>query len=239
MHDPIAPGGQNSNGRLDRLSVIWRISGAFRWLRGDLCARVVHCAARIPAFRYLPRWVVIPFERGLIATRGDGLFDPEFYCLHNHDVGVTDADPFRHYLRYGWREGRAPNARFDDGHYRAQSGLHSKAPVSALAHYVALGQTGGLCPVPGIDLGALTQSNPDLAVARLHPYRRMVDGTLDTDDPHELDLFDIRAGLAILGPRRSLPATVDVIIPVYLGHAETMNAIWHVLKARTDAILEL
>ena len=239
MHEPSLTPSSTPSSSLDRHSLVWRLSGGLRWFIGDLCARVVHCASRIAAFRYLPRSIVIPFERGLIATRGEGLFDPDFYYLQNRDVSSIGADPFHHYLRHGWREGRAPNARFDDGHYRAQSGLHTAAPVSALAHYIALGQTGGLCPVPGIDLGALTQANPDLSVARLHPYRRMVDGSLDPDSPNQLDLREIRAGLAILGPRSTLPAEVDVIIPVYLGHPETLNSIWHVLKARNQTGVRL
>lgn len=216
----------------------WRAAALLQWLAADLCTRVIHCAARIPALRVLPRFCLIPIERALIGLRGQGLFDPEFYRLQNADVAQSGDDPFAHYLRHGWREGRAPNARFDDGHYRVQAALRSSAPVSALAHFVALGQTGGLCPVPGIDLGGLISSYPDLAVARMNPYRRILrEDALDCRAVP--DVATLRAELASLpAPGNAKPA-IDVIIPIYDGHAETLNTLLHVLRARTDAVMQI
>ncbi|MEM9140380.1 MAG: glycosyltransferase, partial [Pseudomonadota bacterium] len=217
----------------------WRIGVAARWLIGEAAARLVQSVARIPALRRTPRRLMIPVERALIRTRGAGLFDPDFYCLQNDDVAATGGAPFTHYLRHGWREGRAPNARFDDGHYRVQSGLGSDIAVSALAHFVAFGQTGGLCPVPGIDLGRLVHANPGLAVARIDPYRRLVSGGLPDTVAERPKLDDVLLGLESLdtGGRRpgaSVSADVDVVVPVFRGRAETLNTLWHVLKAKTD-----
>ncbi len=214
-------------------ALTWRLSTLARWIAADLSSRIIQCTARIPILHVLPRRLVIPFEGVLIRLKGDGLFDPDFYRLQNLDVARTGNDPFSHYLRHGWREGRAPNARFDDGHYRSQSGLRSQAPVSALAHYVALGKSGGLCPVPGIDLGALIRSYPDLAVARMDPYKRLV-GDLPDVGVSRLDLETIRADLAIIRPSQNAEPDVDVVIPVFHGHAETLNTILHVLKAKTE-----
>lgn len=219
-------------------ALIWRLSALARWIAADLSGRIIQCAARIPILQYVPRWFLIPFERTLISLRGSGLFDPEFYRVQNSDVASSGDDPFAHYLRHGWREGRAPNARFDDGHYRAQSGLRSRTPVSALAHYVALGKLSGLCPVPGVDLGALVKSYPELAIARMDPYQRMV-GDLPEVQVQNLNLEAIRSELATIGPRWSADPDLDVVIPVYHGHAETLNTILCVLKAKTEISLRL
>ncbi|MEM7056123.1 MAG: glycosyltransferase [Pseudomonadota bacterium] len=220
-------------------ALTWRLSALVRWIAADISGRIVQCAARIPILRVLPRSWIVPFEYALITLKGEGLFDADFYRLQNADVASRGQKAFSHYLRHGWREGRAPNARFDDGHYRAQSGLHSRARVSALAHYVALGQPGGLCPVPGIDLGTLIKSYPDLAIARMDPYRRMVGDDLHDLCAPQLVIADVRAELATIGPRRANNTEVDVVVPVYIGHAETLNTILHVLRAKTDVALRL
>ena len=46
-----------------------------------------------------------------------GLFDEKYYLLHNPDVRVADTDPLRHYINFGWREGRNPSAQFDTKFY--------------------------------------------------------------------------------------------------------------------------
>ena len=37
-----------------------------------------------------------------------GLFNADWYCAEYPDVVACGADPFTHYMQYGWREGRKP-----------------------------------------------------------------------------------------------------------------------------------
>lgn len=46
-----------------------------------------------------------------------GLFDREYYLSKNLDVMRVKVDPVRHYIEYGWREGRNPSAEFDTNYY--------------------------------------------------------------------------------------------------------------------------
>jgi len=225
--------------RAATISLGWRLTAAWRFVQADLAARAIQCVARIPALRRLPRRWVVLIERALIRLKGQGLFDPNFYRVQNPDVARALDDPFRHYLHHGWREGRAPNAHFDDGHYRAEAGLARTTPVSPLAHFLAFGRIVGLCPVPGIDLEALGQTNPALGVARLDPYRGLVGGQIDAAAEDRPDLDRVIAALARLRPRPKRTARVDVIVPVYDGRAETLNTLLHVLTARNRIALEV
>ena len=44
----------------------------------------------------------------------DRHFDAEWYKRVHKDVAVSGMDPLRHFVRYGFREGRAPNAAASD-----------------------------------------------------------------------------------------------------------------------------
>ncbi|MEM1299319.1 MAG: glycosyltransferase [Pseudomonadota bacterium] len=186
--------------------------------------------------RVLPRILVRPVERTLIGIRGADLFDREFYRAHHDDIRDADADPLGHYLRYGWREGRAVNPRFDDGHYRVESGLVRGAPVSALAHYLAFGRRQGLCPVPGVSLASHEASVPGIAVARMDPYRHLLGSPPAPSE--SLDEAEITFRLRRLTRPVGVPE-VAVVMPVYLGRLETLNAICHVLEAECTTHFEL
>ena len=43
-----------------------------------------------------------------------GLFDEEWYHRRYPDIAASGSDPYMHYMRIGWREGRSPAPGFDD-----------------------------------------------------------------------------------------------------------------------------
>ena len=47
-----------------------------------------------------------------------GLFDPEYYRKQYPDVAAAEIDPLTHYLNFGWKDDRRPNADFDPQRYR-------------------------------------------------------------------------------------------------------------------------
>jgi hypothetical protein len=63
------------------------------------------------------RWSLLPkkirMKRQMALLKRVGLFDAEWYRQHYHDVRESGMDPLRHYIEYGAREGREPNAKFE------------------------------------------------------------------------------------------------------------------------------
>lgn len=52
--------------------------------------------------------------RQMARVRRSGLFDAEWYKRVHKDVAASGMNPLRHYVRYGFREGRAPHAATSD-----------------------------------------------------------------------------------------------------------------------------
>ncbi|MEM7212042.1 MAG: glycosyltransferase [Pseudomonadota bacterium] len=222
------------------VALSWRVERAREIVARSVSVGVIHAASRVRALRGLPRWAVMWAERHLIRASGPKVFDPDFYLDRNPDVRDAGKDSLEHYLTYGWREARVPNPRFDDAYYRAEAGLAPKTPVSALAHFLAIGQRAGLAPAPDVDLGGWQQRNPDIAVARVDAYGHFLDREHQTKTitgpptvPASL------ARLDRLTVNRNSPALVDVVMPVFLGRAETLNAIACVLEASGRTGFEL
>ena len=45
------------------------------------------------------------------------LFDSEYYLSQNEDVKNAKMNPIKHYLKFGWKEGRKPSEKFDGNDY--------------------------------------------------------------------------------------------------------------------------
>ncbi|TVV75375.1 calcium-binding protein [Sphingomonas solaris] len=96
-------------------------------------------------------------------------FDRDYYLRENPDIAAAGVDPYRHYLDFGWREGRDPNAIFDVGYYLAASPDVAAARIDPLAHYLASGWREGRDPSVAFDTSDYRQANPDVAQAGLNP----------------------------------------------------------------------
>ncbi|MBY6240968.1 glycosyltransferase [Methylosinus sp. Sm6] len=74
-------------------------------------------------------------ERLLRAFLNEKRFFDEKYYLQTHpDVAKTRMNPFAHFMRHGWREGRNPSEAFDTLYYSATRDLLFE--TNALTHYV-------------------------------------------------------------------------------------------------------
>tara|TARA_B100000424_G_C22944956_1_gene502884 strand:- start:589 stop:2175 length:1587 start_codon:yes stop_codon:yes gene_type:complete len=69
-----------------------------------------------------------------------GLFDVEWYCNRYADVSNCSLSPLDHFLQYGWKEGRAPSAKFDPADYLAANPDVQQLGLSALEHYLKWGR---------------------------------------------------------------------------------------------------
>ncbi|HSB67413.1 MAG TPA: hypothetical protein VLD65_12610, partial [Anaerolineales bacterium] len=53
------------------------------------------------------------------AIKQSGLFDEYYYLRVNPDIRRADVDALKHYLKFGYKEGRNPSASFDTNYYLA------------------------------------------------------------------------------------------------------------------------
>ena len=72
-----------------------------------------------------------------------GLFDVKWYLMKNPDVKKAQVDPVRHYLEFGWAEGRNPSLRFDNNAYLSMYPDVAAAKMCPLVHYIKFGRDEG------------------------------------------------------------------------------------------------
>ncbi|HKY91035.1 MAG TPA: glycosyltransferase [Nevskiaceae bacterium] len=131
-------------------------------------------------------------------------FDPQYYVAHHPDAGADGADPMLHYLREG-ADGRSPSAAFDAGAYQRAHPEVVKARANPLAHYLRRNWR------EKIPWSAGAEGDGGIAM----------DATRPTDAEWEAAV-----------PRLDRDeATVDVVVPVYKGVAETLRCLLSVLSA--------
>lgn len=70
-------------------------------------------------------------------------FDAEFYLEQNEDVAQAKVDPWQHFLREGWKEGRNPSGTINLAAYTEQYIDTEMPPRNPLLHYVIIGETLG------------------------------------------------------------------------------------------------
>jgi hypothetical protein len=101
-----------------------------------------------------------------------GLFDPAYYAERNPDVRQAGAEPLKHYLCHGFKEGRNPSAKFDTGYYLTANPDVLKSGMNPLLHYILHGIREGRSPVPPKVIeshsGALNRMNPESELKTLH-----------------------------------------------------------------------
>ncbi len=73
-------------------------------------------------------------------------FDHAFYLATYPDVAEVGADPLDHFMTYGWREGRDPNADFSVSDYLASFPDVAASGTNPLVHYLTHGRPRGVPP---------------------------------------------------------------------------------------------
>lgn len=70
-------------------------------------------------------------------------FDAAYYLQSNPDVVESGVAPVRHYLRFGWKEGRNPSAAFNTNAYLAANMDVRNAGLNPLLHFLEHGRKEG------------------------------------------------------------------------------------------------
>jgi GT2 family glycosyltransferase/glycosyltransferase involved in cell wall biosynthesis len=127
-------------------------------------------------------------------------FDEQQYLRDNPDVRAAHIPPLRHYIDYGWREGRNPNGFFWTSYYLSKYEDVRASSVNPFFHYIEFGRKEGRKPNP---IGSAFWKRPVAPSAA-------------------------EWGQAVSA--KDVPqARLDVIVPVYKGYADTLAAIYAVL----------
>jgi len=102
-------------------------------------------------------------------------FDAAYYLAHNPDVAAAaGVDPLQHYLTYGWKEGRDPNAFFSTTYYLAQNPDVAAAHVNPLEHFEYYGWKEGRDPSLNFSIGKYLAAYPDVKAAGVDPLQQFL-----------------------------------------------------------------
>ena len=80
------------------------------------------------------------FIRDYNLIKKSGLFDSEYYLANNEDVKKARVDPIKHYLKFGWKEGRNPSREFDGNKYLNKRPDVRVAGICPFVHYIKFGR---------------------------------------------------------------------------------------------------
>jgi hypothetical protein len=78
-------------------------------------------------------------------------FDYNYYIDKNPDVRESNVDPYVHYIKYGWKEGRNPRADFDTFGYLRNNIDVVIANINPFVHYVHWGRAEGRLTYPSAE----------------------------------------------------------------------------------------
>lgn len=92
--------------------------------------------------RLAGRLGTVPLDPALKA-KVEAEFDPAYYRGRNPDVAKAGLDPLKHFLAYGWREGRDPSAAFSTNDYRELHPDVVDADENPFLHYLRSGKAEG------------------------------------------------------------------------------------------------
>lgn len=106
-------------------------------------------------------------QRQLVDIADD--FDADFYLRNNPGAALPGGDAKLHYLRQGWKEGRAPNSWFDGDIYLSRHADVAAAGVNPLLHYVRFGRD------EGRSLSQLSIASSDRPH---HSVRKVIEGAI-------------------------------------------------------------
>jgi hypothetical protein len=79
---------------------------------------------------------------------GSPLFDAEWYLRSYPDVAENGLNPIRHYLEFGWREGRNPSPLFSTKEYLKANKDVAEQGINPLVHYLQHGEVEGRVAPP-------------------------------------------------------------------------------------------
>lgn len=165
-------------------------------------------------------------------------FDAKWYLEENSDVKKAGMDPAKHYIKYGWKEGRNPSLKFDNEAYFNANPDVKKAGVCPLLHWEQYGRIEGRkisLPYDKVNLEASTEkideywkkhknNNKVVYTCIVGEYDRLINHYYISNDYDYICFTNNPAllKLKIYGVWRILPLVYDKL-------DDTRNNRWHKL----------
>lgn len=87
-------------------------------------------------------------SRAYSIIKKSGLFDQVYYLMNNPDVRAADSDPLRHFVKFGWIEGRNPSGTFNTKFYMDSNPDVKQSGENPLVHYIEYGAKEGRPTLP-------------------------------------------------------------------------------------------
>lgn len=82
-------------------------------------------------------------RRAVALVNASSLFNADWYMTQNPDVKTQKIGAARHYVKFGWKEGRNPSLEFDGNAYLAANIDIAAAGINPLVHYLLHGAKEG------------------------------------------------------------------------------------------------
>jgi len=82
-------------------------------------------------------------KRSIILVSQSKMFDKKWYLSQNPDVKSQKMDAAKHYVKYGWKEGRNPSPQFDGNTYLLNNPDVKQSGINPLVHYILNGAKEG------------------------------------------------------------------------------------------------
>jgi len=155
------------------------------------------------------------------------LVDADWYLETYPEVRLSGFDPVHHYVAFGADEGRDPNPFFDSAWYRAQYPDVAALGIPPLLHYMRDGAAELRNPHPRFDAAFYADQHPEAVDNPLlcHLLIGRASGWA-TEPTIALQDFLPATSKPLTPPSE---VTVDIIIPVYRGLAQTQRCLNSVL----------
>jgi GT2 family glycosyltransferase len=148
------------------------------------------------------------------------------------EVARARHNPLLHFLRFGGLEGRRPHPDFDAAYYLRANPDVVSSRINPLVHFLQHGAREGRLPNPDFDREYYCLTHPDVAATGVDPVQHFAtEGAGTPTHPGSRLNPSIERFLPVAGPqvRQVDNRSVDVIIPVYRGLAETRACLESVL----------
>lgn len=126
-----------------------------------------------------------------VTIGGDPLIDFPYYFAANPDVASAGLNAMAHYLEFGWKEGRNPDAFFSTVGYLAANPDVARAGTNPLLDYETTGWKQDRDPAASFDVRLYLQHNPDVVAGGMDPLQHYLN----------FGQYEDRATYAAIGPQ--------------------------------------
>lgn len=125
------------------------------------------------------------FREEYNCIKNSSLFDANYYLENNIDVKNKNINPLKHFIKYGWKEGRNPSEEFNTNYYLELYPDVVKVKINPLFHYLKYGKKEGRIIKKTDNISYVQDNNdfqlpiiPDWVISEMKSLSEDIDSTL-------------------------------------------------------------